>query len=552
MSAAIRFSEPVVSKEARLQLYEYVQHFIPVYANEGIMPLKVLNLRAKDREWLQDRALDFTNYVKDPSTAKRKMGKLFNVCCSALAATSTLHDDKTVYWITATVPSRTACPLRLDVTLADMATDGGWTLERQANFWVSGAPHAVRLRAVEVLFITERKQLSVRLAASSWNHRRLCTLVDQHGREDDGQYVVDGYVVLAKATQSASQSSAAVSHMLRSLNSIAPDTTGSQILDIVYGHKPADPTPNEETDPQRPHPAYPTTSVYKGQTLSLTADQHAALALGLKGAPIAAIQAAFGTGKTVYEALVAGLLVARGKGPVIVTASTNHAVAHFANTLLALNDFSKLNLLRFISESAYLDEAPSTTVDINEILKDLGLKHAASLSLEERDACARYRNGRLLYEAHVRHFEHSMVMTDKERDEYLTEETDVSRTVKKVLRAMLRVRPPHILLITTASLINTTSANGIFKNKLQDRKTLIVDDASQVPEPVLATLASLFPQSCQLYLGDIHQMFPHVKCHREANTAVFGAQSTLKVLQESSIGSSSRAHYQLSRASGAE
>ncbi|VDP10209.1 unnamed protein product [Heligmosomoides polygyrus] len=63
----------VVSKDARLQLYEFAQQFIPVYANEGIMPLKVLNLRTKDREWLRDRAMDFTNCAKDPLSAKRKM-----------------------------------------------------------------------------------------------------------------------------------------------------------------------------------------------------------------------------------------------------------------------------------------------------------------------------------------------------------------------------------------------------------------------------------------------------------------------------------------------
>ncbi|VDP17969.1 unnamed protein product [Heligmosomoides polygyrus] len=218
------------------------------------------------------------------------------------------------------------------------------------------APHTVRLRVDEVLYITERKQLSVRLAALSWNHRRLRALVDQNGREEGGQYVVDGY-----------------------------------ILDIVYGQKPADQSPSKEADPQRPHSTYPTTFAHKGQTVLLTADQHAALALRLKGAALAATQAAFGTGKAIIGALVAVFLWHAIKGPAIVTASTNHAVAHFAITLLVLNDFNKLNLLRLISESAYLDKAPSITVGINEILKDHGLKHAASLSLDPAHPAHHYR-----------------------------------------------------------------------------------------------------------------------------------------------------------------
>lgn len=342
---------------------------------------------------------------------------------------------------------------------------------------------------VSAVFDTERKRLSVRLGAFPWNH--LFDLVIHSGREEDGQLLVDGYAVLAKSTQAASAADVAVSHMLRSLNTIDPNTTGSRILDIVYGRASAT---ESSSDRQASDQPYPTTVVYKTQTLSLTADQHAALELGLKGAPIAAIKAAFGTDETVIGAFVAGLLVSRDKGPVIVTASSNHAVAHFANTLLALNDFAKFNLMRFVSESAFLDDAPATSVDINEILKNLGLSFSDTLFREERDVCERYRRGRLLYEAHIQDFDRSMSMTDKERDEFLMADKDVSKTVKKVVRAMWRVRPPHVLLITTASLTNTTTSSGIFKNKLKDRKVIIIDEASQVPEPILAALSSLIPQ----------------------------------------------------------
>lgn len=59
MSSAIRFSEPVLFKNARLQLYEIAQQIYSMYTNKGIMPLNVLNRHSKDKEWLQSNAVDF-------------------------------------------------------------------------------------------------------------------------------------------------------------------------------------------------------------------------------------------------------------------------------------------------------------------------------------------------------------------------------------------------------------------------------------------------------------------------------------------------------------
>ncbi|XGW33921.1 hypothetical protein V3C99_017994 [Haemonchus contortus] len=99
---------------------------------------------------------------------------------------------------------------------------------------------------------------------------------------------------------------------------------------------------------------------------------------------------------------------------------------------------------------------------------------------------------------------------------------------------MFEVRPPEVLLLTTASLLNTTAKGGIFENHIVDRKIIIVDEASQVPEPMLACLITMFPDARQLYIGDINRMRPHVKCPGDAKPALFDGQSIMSVLERSS------------------
>uniref|UniRef100_A0A7I4YG28 AAA_12 domain-containing protein n=1 Tax=Haemonchus contortus TaxID=6289 RepID=A0A7I4YG28_HAECO len=320
--------------------------------------------------------------------------------------------------------------------------------------------------------------------------------------------------------------------MLHIVTQVEPNTIGHQILDLVYRNSPASlPNPPQKTDKPTSSVSLPDSFRLKQQRISLTPDQRSSLELGMANHPIAEIQAAFGTGKTILGAIIAGLLAQQKRGPIIVTATTNNAVAHFTNTMLALEEFQHIRLLRYISESAFLDETPPTPVDIHEILKSLSEDFAEKLQSQERDYCTRFRKGRLLYERYARDPERTMNMTEKEIEEYILAEKDVSQCVKKVVRTMFKVRPPEVLLLTTASLLNTTAKEGIFKNHITDRKIIIVDEASQVPEPMLACLITMFPDARQLYIGDINQMRPHVKCPSDANPALFGGQSIMSVLE---------------------
>ncbi|XGW34067.1 hypothetical protein V3C99_018102 [Haemonchus contortus] len=61
-------------------------------------------------------------------------------------------------------------------------------------------------------------------------------------------------------------------------------------------------------------------------------------------------------------------------------------------------------------------------------------------------------------------FDHDLAtgLSEAERDEYRLAERDISDLTKDAVRLMFEVRPPAVVCITTAALLNSISADGIF------------------------------------------------------------------------------------------
>ncbi|KAK5970534.1 hypothetical protein GCK32_022845 [Trichostrongylus colubriformis] len=182
-------------------------------------------------------------------------------------------------------------------------------------------------------------------------------------------------------------------------------------------------------------------------------DQARAVQLGLAQHPILAIQAAFGTGKTVVGALIA-VRLATSYQPVLVTATTNVAVAQLTDTLLKLKDHRDLNILRFVSDSALKEGAPTTS--------GLLANYPNLLNEEKTERLTRYRRGRELLERLLLRPETTIHLTDEEREEFGIAENQNSEATEDAVKIMLRVRYPSILCITTASFLNVTKPGGLF------------------------------------------------------------------------------------------
>ncbi|CAJ0610543.1 unnamed protein product [Cylicocyclus nassatus] len=529
VSTAIRFSEPPVSVQAQNQLCEAIRHTLPMHPSEGLLPLKVFRLDPQEYAWLDDRLGKFDSFHEDPQTAKRKMSKLFNVACSALAALDSLVDDKVSHWVTATIPNLTAYPIRLDFRLENMASEAGWMSNRSISLWVVGASSISRAQIRSVETRAHEKLLIITAQAFPWSHEPIARSITTYGRHFEERTFVDICVRLGKQQLTTSSPYYEIISRMNLVNALVPSSIGDAVIDTTYGR--ASITCANVNDPVLFSPQDGEVQcLLNGREVTLTPDQRAAVALGLSRYPIVAIQAAFGTGKTVVGALIAALLT-RASCPVIVTATTNAAVAQFAETLLALNN-PELVPVRYLSDSAASDNTNPTPVDLNTLLANLEAEHGGQMTEEEITLCRDYRDGRRVIERYLQDPDQVLQMTEEDKEEYLLSERFVSRNLQKMVNLLFRLRSPNILLATTASLLNTTSPGGIFTRHIHPFKVLIGDEASQIPEPVLVALAIRLPSVRHIYIGDVYQLEPHAKCSRTANPAIYGARSIMDVLNK--------------------
>ncbi|KIH52158.1 hypothetical protein ANCDUO_17742 [Ancylostoma duodenale] len=526
VSCAVRFSEPPASQEARDRLCNLVRHFFPAHPDEGIVPMEVLKLRPEDEDWLSDRLGEFDNFANAYAQALRRMGKVFSMACAALAAYNAMDDDRRTHRVTATVPSFTAYPIRLQMTLRDMPSQSGWTRHRPVGVWIMDNWIYVKADVETSQFIPETREMRLTLVAQKHYHDIIFHAAMNFGRRANDTTSLRVRVKLARIPSNANPAFETIARMHIG-ETIRPDSTAALVINTVYGLAQLECLNRDEyrygldTDEV-------TTINVRGRTLQLTDDQRQALALGNGDFPVAGIQAAFGTGKTVVGASIAVRQAQRREQRVVVTASTNTAVAQFTDTILSLDDLGDVGVIRFVAETVAFDDIPRTPVDLHEILKQLGTLHGERMSEKQRAICRRFTSGRLRYEMYKR--DRSLQLTEREKTDFVLAEKDVSETLSDMVAMMFLFMNIRIVCITTSSLLNTTDKDGIFEGYLNHFRLLICDEASQVPEPVFMAMASRLPLARHVYIGDTHQLEPYARCSRHANPAIFGARSVIDML----------------------
>ncbi|VDO04881.1 unnamed protein product [Haemonchus placei] len=499
-SCAIRFSEFPASRDAQTKLCSLVRDFLPAHPEEGMLPLRVFKLTNTEKEWIADRAASFTNYARNPAEARRRMAQLFNAACSALVAVNALDDDKTTHRLTATVPSMGAFPFRFDFVITDMSSECGWTNHRPVYLWIVGSQTLIRTTIEQSEHSYETRSMAVRLVVPAWGYSYAVRTTSRFATINDDVISVDVYVKLGSRPSGAEPLYELISqHQL--FGRFDEDSLATIILDTVYGTRV---TPLGSAGPQ---PEHVFVSV-NGQSFPLRPDQVAALQMGDRHLPILAIQAAFGTGKTLIAALIAirTYLATADQQQVIATTTTNTAAAQFTDTALSIDAASTVNILRYVSDSALVEGAPQTPVDLHVILKRLPDDYGDRLAPSALDTCVKYKRGRELLERFMFDRDVAIDLSDAE------------------------LRPPAVLVITTSALLNSATTDGIFNKWIDQFSLLIGDEASQIPEPALIALVTHVPRARHIYVGDIHQLEPHVRCPRSTNPARFGAQGIMSIL----------------------
>uniref|UniRef100_A0A7I5ECC4 AAA_11 domain-containing protein n=1 Tax=Haemonchus contortus TaxID=6289 RepID=A0A7I5ECC4_HAECO len=188
------------------------------------------------------------------------------------------------------------------------------------------------------------------------------------------------------------------------------------------------------------------------------------------------------------------------------------AMAQFADTLLQLIDYQHLPVVRFVADTVLREGAPVTTIDLHNILQGLLTNFPDAFGPRDEERLRAYAHGRRLIKRLLFIGAHTVNLTDEESEEFRIAEDENSEATEYAAGLIVRVRFPAILCITTSSLLKSTRPGDLFHELLASCKIIIGDEASQIPEPAFAAMISRFPAARHIYIGDAHQLAPHLRC----------------------------------------
>ncbi|KIH65395.1 hypothetical protein ANCDUO_04282 [Ancylostoma duodenale] len=184
----MRFSEPPISVQAQIELVNCARGFLTAHPAESNLSLRVFKLTQEDSDWIADRRGDFVSYQTRHLAARKRMVQLFNMACSALAATNVISDDKSTHQVTATVPSLTSFPLRLRLHITGMSSESGWEALRPADVWIVDSATVGRTIVRRAQFSFETQSLDVELHTTIACHRSLMRAIERRGRGGESSW----------------------------------------------------------------------------------------------------------------------------------------------------------------------------------------------------------------------------------------------------------------------------------------------------------------------------------------------------------------------------
>ncbi|KIH64108.1 hypothetical protein ANCDUO_05582 [Ancylostoma duodenale] len=192
-------------------------------------------------------------------------------------------------------------------------------------------------------------------------------------------------------------------------------------------------------------------------------------------------------------------------------------LGQFTNSILAIEEFRDIETLRYVSETAFLDDAQTTPVDMHKFLLRLGHDQRTPFANEERAAIAWYVLGRTRYEEFIQNPDGALRMSGHKRHEFMIAQRDVSIAVAR----------PANRLFDDLFVVEHHGPDGLLRRiygrfRHGDRRRGFTD-----PDPVFVAIADRLPDIRHVYIGDVHQLGTHARGPRSSNPVVFGARSVM-------------------------
>ncbi|VDO44967.1 unnamed protein product, partial [Heligmosomoides polygyrus] len=184
--------------------------------------------------------------------------------------------------------------------------------------------------------------------------------------------------------------------------------------------------------------------------------------------------------------------------------------------------------VRYVSEVLAQDAFHSGPHDMATLMENLHSTHKDSMSEKDLDAFtnfAKHRNA-------LREFMFTGVEKDvatREHKKLLFLEYHASQRIKILTRTFLKIYNPNVFLCTISSAINLTVKNGLWRRPSRQWSSVLLDEASMIPEATLIALCSRFQQARYTLVGDSKQLPPYVGVRDVPKAVALCSQSVLDV-----------------------
>ncbi|XGW11074.1 hypothetical protein V3C99_012517, partial [Haemonchus contortus] len=268
------------------------------------------------------------------------------------------------------------------------------------------------------------------------------------------------------------------------------------------------------------------TAVVGGERVVLNSHQVNAINWFHKDLPLLIIDSAYGAGKSLCTTLMAVEAVKKGK-TVLIAAVQNSALDVICSKLAQM-DTPDMHPVRYVNEMLARDTLRTGPYDIAAIMERLPVTHSDRMGPSTAAMFRAFADKRRRLREFLFTGVEQNLMASEHKTLLFLEEANSER-VKALTSKFLKIYQPNILICTIASAINLTTKKGLWRRPSRKWDTVLLDEASMIPEATLIGLFSRFPDATYTLIGDTKQLPPFVGTQKAPRAAALCSQSVLEV-----------------------
>ncbi|RCN40314.1 hypothetical protein ANCCAN_13738 [Ancylostoma caninum] len=444
---------------------------IQYFPSPAPTPFNIRNTSKEHQELVKSKLHKFDLFEKGPNEAIRFLAPLYSTACGTIAAAITDTIDTSTHSAIWTSPNLNSFPVLVNFRVP-IKKKTGWAVGRP----ILGAYEADFLQGqiVSIEMTGDFLRVTAKLDTADGVRFRMYILNSRNRRISVGTTL---HTLDERANPVlAMLESASLARLFR------PDSLGWQSARALLAG-------DVELKGTECSEKTAITVNVAGSQVQLNEDQVNAVNLFNKKFPILVVDSAYGAGKSLCTAVMAKEAVE--KGQTILVAAVQNSALDVIGAKIAQLQSKQIKAVRYVNEILAQDATTSSPFALHTLMENFHITHRHLLTDSLYRKFERFSEGRRQMrefmftgvQGHVVTSEHKKLMFLEER---------TSSDVKVLIRYFLKLYKPNIYLCTISASQNLTLKKGNWRIKRNSWKSILLDEASMIPEAALMTLMSRF------------------------------------------------------------